>query len=384
MKKILLLLVLAFLIMGCGKKEKEGQLAVRATPMAEKQEPTDAPEELVLLTPTLTPTPTSEPEMTVHFIDAGQGLSVLVRSGKHSLIYDGGGKDSVTNVVSYLEKQQVKEIDYLISSHYDEEHLSGLIDCLDAFDVKEVIGSDYAEDSDIYRTFERAVFDEGLVIKAPKVGKEFELGTGKFTILAAAKNNDAKSENSIVIKIENGDNSFILTGDADGNVEKEMCDSELILKADVLCVSQHGSASATTSEFLEKVAPKYAIISCGEENQYGYPDKETMDRLETMKIDVYRTDLQGSIIVTSNGKELKWNIEPCNIYLPGEKPKEKVQPTIVEVQQPTATATPEPVAPRATEKPEKQIEESDEDIPVLEVEGDLAPTVEVPMLEAPN
>ena len=285
--------------------------------------PETTPEETATPTPTETPTP--EPtkevgEMKVHFLDVGQGLSILVQSDGQTMIYGGGDKSTSSFVVSYLQKQNVTTIDYLISSHYDSDHMAGLIGCLNAFDVKNVISSDYEHDSKLYQSFIQTVADKGLTMQHPAVGTEFSFGSGSFQILAPATidPNDS-NKNSVAIKLTNGDNSFIFTGDAESTSEKAMCESGIDLSCDVLVPGHHGSATATSWDFLQATVPEYAVISCGKDNQYGHPDKDVMDKLESMDIHVYRTDKQGTIVAVSDGTTITWNQEPCNDYSPGDK-----------------------------------------------------------------
>ena len=228
--------------------------------------PETTPEETATPTPTETPTP--EPtkevgEMKVHFLDVGQGLSILVQSDGQTMIYDGGDKSTSSFVVSYLQKQNVTTIDYLISSHYDSDHMAGLIGCLNAFDVKNVISSDYEHDSKLYQSFIQTVADKGLPMQHPAVGTEFSFGSGSFQILAPATidPNDS-NKNSVAIKLTNGDNSFIFTGDAESTSEKAMCESGIDLSCDVLVPGHHGSATATSWDFLQATVPEYAVISC--------------------------------------------------------------------------------------------------------------------------
>jgi competence protein ComEC len=285
--------------------------------------PETTPEETATPTPTETPTPeiTKEAgEMKVHFLDVGQGLSILVQSDGQTMIYDGGDKSTSSFVVSYLQKQNVTTIDYLISSHYDSDHMAGLIGCLNAFDVKNVISSDYEHDSKLYQSFIQTVADKGLPMQHPAVGTEFSFGSGSFQILAPATidPNDS-NKNSVAIKLTNGDNSFIFTGDAENTSEKAMSESGIDLSCDVLVPGHHGSATATSWDFLQATVPEYAVISCGKDNQYGHPDKDVMDKLESMDIQVYRTDKQGTIVAVSDGTTITWDQEPCNDYSPGDK-----------------------------------------------------------------
>ena len=285
--------------------------------------PETTPEETATPTPTETPTPepTKEAgEMKVHFLDVGQGLSILVQSDGQTMIYDGGDKSTSSFVVSYLQKQNITTIDYLISSHYDSDHMAGLIGCLNAFDVKNVISSDYEHDSKLYQSFIQTVADKGLPMQHPAVGTEFSFGSGSFQILAPATiDPDDSNKNSVAIKLTNGENSFIFTGDAESSSEKAMCESGIDLSCDVLVPGHHGSATATSWDFLQATVPEYAVISCGKDNQYGHPDKDVMDKLESMDIQVYRTDKQGTIVAVSDGTTITWDQEPCNDYSPGDK-----------------------------------------------------------------
>ena len=235
------------------------------------------------------------------------------------MIYDGGDRSTSSFVVSYLKEQNVSKIDYLISSHYDSDHMAGLIGCLNAFEVDHVISSDYVHDSKLYTSFVNTVDENGLEMEHPEVGTTFSFGSGSFQILAPAETDpNGSNNNSVAIKLTNGSNSFIFTGDAEASSEAAMCNSGIDLDCDVLVPGHHGSATATSWDFLQKTVPEYAVISCGQDNQYGHPDKDTMDKLESMDIQVYRTDKQGTITVTSDGTNLTWSTEPCNDYTPGD------------------------------------------------------------------
>lgn len=356
-KRIIGLLTLWMLILiglcSCGdsKDEFDEQLAEQTEQV---QELADEIQDSILTPeiteePTATPTATPEPtpvtgDMAVHFLDVGQGLSIFVQSGGENLIYDGGDRGTSSFVVSYLQQQGVETIDYLISSHYDEDHLAGLIGCLNAFDVETVIGSDYEHDSDLYQSFIDTVSAEGLEIQHPEVGTEFQFGTGKFAVLSPAEIVDDSNANSVAIKLENGQNSFIFTGDAEHNSEAAMCASGIDLDCDVLVPGHHGSATATSWDFLEATVPEYAVISCGTDNQYGHPDQDTMDKLQDMGINVFRTDKQGTIIALSNATNITWNTEPCNDYSSGDTSDAGTQPQV------TAAPTQVP-EPEVTEAP---------------------------------
>ncbi len=242
------------------------------------------------------------------------------------MVYDGGDRSHSSNVVSYLKKQGITDIDYLISSHYDEDHVAGLVGCLNAFEIGEVIGSNYEKDTNIYQSFINGVAENGLDIEYPAVGTTYEFGDGNFVILSPSAITNDDNDNSVAIKLIDGDNSFVFTGDAESASEGNMVRSGIDLSCDVLCLGHHGSASSTTYDFLGATVPEYAVISCGQDNKYGHPHKDTMDKLESMEIEVFRTDRQGTIIAQSNGQEITWSQEPCNDYSSGDSSDEGTVP----------------------------------------------------------
>lgn len=262
--------------------------------------------------------PSTSYAMEIHFLDVGQGLSILVTSNEDVLLYDGGDRSHSSSVVSYLKRQNIDQIDYLISSHYDEDHVSGLIGCLNAFEVEHVIVSNYVHDSNLYESFQNAVAEHDLTIIYPEVGTEFFFGSGSFTILSPEAISSDSNNNSVAIKLTNNEHNFLFMGDAEHESESDIIDSGIELSCNVLCLGHHGSASSTSWDLLQACVPEYAVISCGEDNKYGHPDTDTMDKLASMEIPVFRTDKQGTIIATSDGTSLTWNVEACNDYSSGD------------------------------------------------------------------
>lgn len=258
-------------------------------------------------------------DMAVHFLDVGQGLSILVQSGGENLLYDGGDTSHGDEVVEYLQNQNVENIDYMISSHYDADHLGGLLKCLESFSVENILGSDYSQGTELYMDFVNTATANAISIQYPKPGDTFSFGTGSFTILSPSGiNPNDSNENSVAIRLVNGNNSFIFTGDAEETSEQDMISTGANLDCDVLCLGHHGSQSSTTWDFLEASTPAYAVISCGAGNKYGHPAADTMERLSSMNIPVFRTDKQGTIVALSNGTDISWNQEPCSDYSSGE------------------------------------------------------------------
>ena len=260
-------------------------------------------------------------DMAVHFIDVGQGLAILVQSGGENLLYDGGNRAHADEVVQYLKDQQVDTIDYMISSHYDEDHLGGLVKCLDNFEVEHVLGSDYVHTSELFNTFMNTATAHAIIVEYPSVGDTYEFGTGSFTVMAPDGISQNSNDNSVVIRLVNGNNSFMFMGDAEETSEQDMISTGMNVDCDVLSLGHHGSASSTTWDLLEASTPSWAVISCGQDNSYGHPSAETMGKLKDMDIPVFRTDDQGTIIALSDGNVISWNQEPCNDYASGSEKK---------------------------------------------------------------
>lgn len=257
--------------------------------------------------------------MAVHFIDVGQGLAILVQSGGENLLYDGGNRSHADEVVQYLKNQQVETINYMISSHYDEDHLGGLVKCLDNFEVEHVLGSDYVHTSDLFNTFMNTATAHAIIVEYPSVGDTYEFGTGSFTVMAPDGISQNSNDNSVVIRLVNGNNSFMFMGDAEETSEQDMISTGMNLDCDVLSLGHHGSASSTSWDLLEAASPSWAVISCGLNNSYGHPAAETMGKLSDMDIPVFRTDDQGTVIALSDGNTISWNQEPCNDYTSGSE-----------------------------------------------------------------
>ena len=277
----------------------------------------EAPGQAVKIQPSI-PEEAQDYDLTFSVLDVGQGLSLLVESNGEYLLYDGGDRYASSYVVSYLKNEGIDQLDYVVASHYDSDHINGVIGALNAFPVDTIIGPDYIHDSQTYQSFTNTVASLGKEVEHPVVGTTYELGSADITVLAPAEIVDDSNDNSVALKIENGENSFIVTGDAEYTSEAKMLASGIDIDTDVLVIGHHGSASSTSWDFIEATTPEYAIISCGEGNSYGHPDADTMEKLESMEISVFRTDKQGNIIATSDGTDITWNVEPCNDYSSGD------------------------------------------------------------------
>lgn len=254
------------------------------------------------------PSDTLDP-LTVHFLDIGQGDSTLITCGDHSMLIDAGDNNVGTKIQLYLTKQGITSLDYAIGTHPDADHIGGLDVILYKFDVNRTFMPDIVSDTRTYDDVIQTVRNKNYKIEHPVPGETYSLGDASFEILGPLKEYDDTNSNSICLKLTHGSNTFLFCGDAELEAESDLLSSGADLNADVLKVSHHGSDTATSQSFLQAVSPSCAVISCGDDNKYGHPHQEVLDRLNQDDITVYRTDLQGTVTVTSDGSSLNWSTE---------------------------------------------------------------------------
>ena len=157
--------------------------------------------------------------------------------------------------------------------------------------------------------------EKDIAVNHPSIGDSFTIGNAEFTIIAPAEYTYAdENNNSIGIKLTNGNDSFLFTGDAEAKSEEDFIKLNTDLSCDVYMAGHHGSASSTTFSLLENALPEYVVISCGENNSYGHPHEETIEKMEAIGAKVYRTDLQGELIAISSGNDIIWNQSPAQDY----------------------------------------------------------------------
>ena len=244
----------------------------------------------------------------VHFLDVGQADSILIKDGTSFMLIDGGNNDDSDLVVDYLTKQGVDRLDYIIGTHPHEDHIGGLDKVIDNFQIGKVIMPKVTHTSSTYKDVLTSISNKGLKISSPIVGEKFKLENSTIEILGPVGNSyDDLNNYSVVAKITFGNTSFLFTGDAEDISEKEMISEGVDIKSTLLKVGHHGSRYSSIPEFLNKVNPKYAIISVGKDNKYNHPNTEVLDRLKERDIIVYRTDEDGTIIATSDGEKISFN-----------------------------------------------------------------------------
>ncbi|MHC9161502.1 ComEC/Rec2 family competence protein [Exiguobacterium profundum] len=239
----------------------------------------------------------------VHYIDIGQGDAIYIKmpSGE-DVIIDGGNKGKGDAIVAYLKKQKVDDIEVLISTHPDADHIGGLDEILDAYRVENVYAPKVKHTTQAYKDFLQAVKREGKTIKTAQMGVSLPIKgvSAKFVGPVKSYSNSDLNNWSAVLHVTYKKNTFLFTGDAEHVSEKDMMAKKQTLRAEVLKVGHHGAKTSTSSTFLNVVKPKYAILSVGK-NSYGHPTSEVVTNLKRVKATTLRTDKNGTIIITGNG-----------------------------------------------------------------------------------
>lgn len=264
--------------------------------------------------------PSDSQTLEVHFIDVGQGDAILIKSEEHAMLIDAGDNSKGTAVQYYLNNQNVTELDYVIGTHPDADHIGGLDVILTKFDCGTVFLPETTSDTATYRDVLDALSYRGYSASVPTAGDSYALGGANFTFLTPTGEayGDNTNNDSIGILLTNGNHRFLFLGDAEAEAEQDILSRFPDLKADVYKVSHHGSRSSSTEAFLQAIRPSYAVISCGADNKYGHPHAQTLNTLRAMGVKVFRTDEQGSIIAYSDGTELTFSCAPSESWQSGE------------------------------------------------------------------
>ena len=294
------------------------------------------------------PSATTTTNLTVSFIDVGQGDSIWIHdSDNFDILIDGGKPEAGPTVLAYLRAHAIDDIDVMLATHPDADHIGGLINVLNATDipVDEVLYNGYLGDTATWTDFTTAVTNEGLTLTTAQHPTEYTWGSTTAQILnpvsglSSPETNDA----SVVVLLSHGNVRFLFPGDISSSVESAVVAHGTPVAAQVLKVAHHGSAYSSSASFLSAVNPLEAVISVGV-NTYGHPSPDTISRLLAAGARVWRTDQQGSIVIVSDGST--YNVTSPASYLVYLLLIMKSMPV---VPPPTPTAT--PVTPIPTNTP---------------------------------
>lgn len=274
----------------------------------------------------------------IHFIDVGQADAALVECDGHYMLIDGGNKEDSDLIYSVLKKAAVPKLDIIVGTHAHEDHIGGLPGALNYTTADLVLSSVTSYNSKAFKNFKKYADKNGGGLVVPKAGDTYSLGSSDVKIIGVNEA-DGTNNSSIVLKITYGKTEYLFTGDAEREAEQAILNRDEDISANVLKVGHHGSDTSTSYVWLREIMPEYAIISVGKGNSYNHPTDEVLSRLRDADVQTYRTDLNGDIFLTSDGKTISITSDKTaskdEIFKAGEVVTEKVtqattQPVVTE------------------------------------------------------
>lgn len=250
--------------------------------------------------------------LSIHIIDVGQGDSILIQTPKNTnILVDGGNEDSSLIISKFIKAKKAKNLDLVIATHPDTDHIGSLDNVINKFKVSKLYLTNKNTNNDSYYNLIQACNKKNIKPQYLSKGDIINLEDNlKLTILNPSYTHEDSNSNSIVFKLDYKNKSFLFTGDATKENEIEMINNFNLNDIDFLKVAHHGSKNSSTEEFLKSTTPDVAAISCGYDNAYGHPHKDTLLRLAQINTKVYRTDKQGHISFYSDGNTITTTSPP--------------------------------------------------------------------------
>lgn len=248
-------------------------------------------------------------DIAVHFIDVGQADAILVECDGENMLVDGGNGADSSLIYAYLKRHRIRKIKYLVNSHPHEDHVGGLPGALNYAMVERGFSSYQTYDSDAFRDYVDYLSMQDVELEVLEAGTRLPLGGATVHVLGPLERSREVNDNSLVLCVEYGSVSFLLTGDLERDGEDSLLDAGLVPDCTVLKVAHHGSRDSSGYRFLRSALPEYAVISVGRDNSYGHPTEEVLSRLEDAEVEVFRTDLHGHVVARSDGRSLEFSVE---------------------------------------------------------------------------
>lgn len=252
----------------------------------------------------------TENTLDITYLDVGQADSILIQNEGHSMLIDAGNNEDGPLLVQYFKEQNITKFDYLIATHPHEDHIGGMDDIINNFDIEKIYMPDVTTTTKTFLDVLEAIEKKNMTYDVPNINQNFTLGNTLFQVIYTGNDKKNLNNSSIILKATFKNTSYLFTGDATSEVEKKILNKDI--QATVLKVGHHGSKYSTTTDFLNKVNPKYAIISVGKNNSYNHPNQVTINKLEKKNIEIHRTDQEGSIFLKSDGKTINITSKKTN------------------------------------------------------------------------
>ena len=246
----------------------------------------------------------------VHFIDVGQAESILIRLEDNNILIDAGNNKDGKLLVKYFKNLGIKKFNYVVGTHPHEDHIGGLDSIIKEFDIEHILMPDVTTNTKTFEDVLDAIEKKKLQIEIPIIDNTFKVGELTFKVIYTGTNEEDLNSDSIVLRMDYKKHSYLFTADTTGDVEKLLLDKDI--DVDVYKASHHASTYSNTYEFLEKVTPKYAVISCGKDNDYYYPHIKAVNRIKKHTKEIYRTDQDGTIIFKDDGENIEVIKEQTN------------------------------------------------------------------------
>ena len=246
-------------------------------------------------------------DLSLSFINVGSADACYITCHGKNILIDAGESADFNKISAYLKRNGCTHFDALIVSHPDSDHIGGMSDVIENFGADEVyinnLPKELVPDTDEYKNFVNSVKENKVKCIDPKAVSKFAVGDLKFDFISPTKTYDNVNDSSLVVKMTYKENSFLFTGDISYKVEEDLINSNIELKADVLKVAHHGSKTSSSQQFLEAVSPQISVVSVGS-NDRALPDYNTMARINACSNELYRTDKDKTVVITSDGKNL--------------------------------------------------------------------------------
>ncbi|MDK0702472.1 ComEC/Rec2 family competence protein [Clostridium perfringens] len=249
-------------------------------------------------------------KLMISYMDVGQGDAAYIKVNGNDILIDAGPRSNSKELLEQLKAKNIDDFELVIATHPHEDHIGGMVDVFKEYEVKAFYSPKITHTTKTYENLVKAVKDEGLKTKELKGGMVIDLGEGaKFEVFTPQKSEyEELNDYSPIMKLSFGDTSYLFTGDAEKLAEEEaLAKYKTSLDSDVIKFGHHGSSSSSSNAFIEAVSPKYGIVSCAKDNKYGHPHRETLDIIKKYNIKTFRTDTDGEIILTSDGKSINFN-----------------------------------------------------------------------------